>query len=86
MAYNSQIQDMASRMTSSTRKIIEAIENIKTDIAYNTSQNLLTAENSETDLFNGITGADLQGVITSIQALDGFLTAGWHYTNLNKLR
>ena len=86
MAYNSQVTDMASRITASTRKILEAIAEIKDEMAYNTSQNLLTAENADTDLFNGITGADLQGVITSVTALDGFLTAGWHYTNLNKVR
>jgi len=86
MAYESQKVDLTKKVTEKTTELLEAIESLKALIAYNTSQQAITSSDAETVIVEGITGGDVLGIITSVSALDTFLTENFHYTNLNKIR
>ncbi len=86
MAYTSQAIDLAARVSDQTRKLLVAIESIKNDIAYNISTEAINEANSETNLFNGVTGADILDIFTSISAIDTFFIDNSHYSELNKIR
>lgn len=86
MAYESQARDLAVRVTTLTKNLLDSVEEIKQEIAYNNSQQVITSENNSGPLFNGVTGEEILSIFNSISELDEFLSQGQHYKILNKVR
>lgn len=93
MAYIRQNTDFTTNIVTETKKLLDSIEEFKSLKVYYASQPIFDDPANPgnklpdaTVIQDGITVGDISGVITSMEALDTFLTSNWHYTNLNKIR
>jgi hypothetical protein len=88
MAYESQTTDFGARVTASTRKFMEALDELRCDKLYydETTLNMVFPNGGADPVFNGITGLELISVMNAFTAIDTFMTANYHYVTMDKLR
>lgn len=85
--YTNQKTDFCSNLKNCTETFISAMDYFRNLKVYYDSA--LQADNSIADgddLGNGITGANIKAIVTSLSAVETFLTSNYHYTNLNTVR
>lgn len=96
MAYQSQNTDFAAKLSAVTIKFLESLDEFRALAKYYSSQVLYVDPESQntpkenfpddTVVHNGITYGEIKGVLSSMEAIDAFITTNYHYTNLNKVR
>lgn len=87
MAYTKQKSDFATNLVTTNERFMVAMNEFRNLVQYyNTTLQGENALGDAEEFQNGITGADLKGVLTSLSAVESFLITNYHYTNLNKIR
>ena len=88
MAYTSQETDWARETVLCVQGLLGKMDEWLALKQRNTSQSIITGADADVNLFNGVKGSDLSGVITSMNAIQTLLevNTNYHLNASNKVR
>ncbi len=84
--YNGQSIDLTVRTYNKAAQFISSFEILKNDMLYNKATNIISYDNLENVIYNGITGSEILNILSIIEQLDEFLKKNSYYESFNKIK